>query len=259
MQSTQVHAGQSLRSTQQCLDAHPDVFQSVNATQARRELDAAITQLDAAAVEQGIQARESRGEVNRRTQLEHVLVRKYMTPLAKFARSQLKGVPNLDALTPSANQLKRERLAKAGLEMAGAAAPFAEMLVKANFPADFLTQLEAAAHAVHQSFDTRKGKQTARTGATKSIATLVRQGRTAVAALDSLVSHLILGNDRLEREWRSAKRVRKEAKLPVFATPPFVPVVTPPVPAPVPPSAAGVRITSTTPAVQAKEVSGAAA
>ena len=49
------------------------------------------------------------------------------------------------------------------------------------------------------------------TGATNQIATALRNGRAAIATLDSLVSHVILGNERLEREWRAAKRITRSS------------------------------------------------
>lgn len=95
--------------------------------------------------------------------------------------------------------------------MATAAAPHAAKLTASKFPADFVQQLRAAADAVRASIDTRAGHRVQGAGATKQVGSALRQGRNAVATLDALVSHLILGNDRLEREWRTAKRVVKVA------------------------------------------------
>jgi len=211
MDSSQFHRSQSLRRVQQFLTDHADAVPTANASDSRRQLDSAVAVLDAATVEQGTHEREIRGEVRRRHQLERTLVRKYMTPLAKFARASLTGVPEYAALTPSARSLARERLVRAAQSMVSAAQKYAPALASAKFPADFLTQFRAAADAVQASLDARSAKQVAGTGATKQVAAALAQGRRAVLALDSLVSHLILGHERLEREWRAAKRVRQSS------------------------------------------------
>ena len=211
MQGNQMHIGQSLRTAQQFLDAHADVLGTLHTSDARRRLDAAIATLEASTVEQGTSQRATRGEVRRRSQLEQALIRKFMTPLSKFARAQLDGAANYAALTPSANQLRRERLVQSARSMADAAAPHAEALTAAKFPQDFLQQLRAAAEAVRASIDTKADTRVRQTGATQQVAAALRTGRNAVATLDSLVTHLILGDRRLEQEWRSAKRVPRMA------------------------------------------------
>ena len=202
MDSSQFHRSQSLRRVQQFLTDHADAVPTANASDSRRQLDSAVAVLDAATVEQGTHEREIRGEVRRRHQLERTLVRKYMTPLAKFARASLTGVPEYAALTPSARSLARERLVRAAQSMVSAAQKYAPARASAKFPADFLTQLRNAAGAVEASVGASTAKQ---------VAAALAQGRRAVLALDSLVSHLILGHERLEREWRAAKRVRQSS------------------------------------------------
>jgi hypothetical protein len=207
MRTRQIRVGQSLRQVQQFLDAHAGVVGPANESEARQSLNAAVTQLDASATEQGTRTRERHGEVTRREQLEQQLVRKFMTPVAKLARSRLQGEPNLAALTPSGSALQRERLVQSARSMIEAATPYAERFGAARFPADFLAQFTQAVDAVAASLQTRDAKHRDRVGATKSVQTALQHGRAAVAELDALVSHLILGNGRLEEEWRVAKRV----------------------------------------------------
>ena len=45
----------------------------------------------------------------------------------------------------------------------------------------------------------------------EQIRAVLANGRRAVAALDALVAHTIVGDEALEREWRSAKRVQSRA------------------------------------------------
>ena len=209
MQRSQIHVGQSLRQVQQFLIQHEAVVPSAAASAARRTLDAVVAEIDRAATEQGVLGRTGRGEVQRRLDLERTLVKKYITPLVKFARASLRGTPEFASLTPSSVPLQRERLVRTALAMAVAAEQHADALRAAEFPADFLAQLRAAATAVQQSIDAGRSGRVRRTGVTKEIRTALANGRQAVAQLDALVAHTIVGNAALEREWRSAKRVRR--------------------------------------------------
>jgi hypothetical protein len=229
MNSFQIRSGASLRRSGHFLDENSDVVGEVNTTKARHQLDAAIATLDATAAEQGTRTREARAVVVGRKQLENTLIRTYMTPLSKFARAELKGVPDFAALTPSANDLRTEKLVQSARAMANAADPLTAQLAAGKFPATFLADLRKAADAVRASIDTRSQKTGSRTGATKQIASALASGRNAIASLDASVSFFISGNDRLEREWLAAKRVTKST-VPVTtqvpaALPPAVPVV----------------------------------
>ena len=233
MKKDQIHVGQSLEGVQQFLDAHADVLQSVNASDARKDLDATATQLRATAAEQDVHARELKGVGGTRVQQEAVLVKKFMTPLSKWARANLRGEPALGALTPSAGQLRRQKLVVTAEGMLEAAGNYTARLTTGSFPADFLTQFSAAIDAVRGSLGNRKGRSTAKSGATKSIAALLRQGRSAVTALDGLVTHQIHGDARLEKEWAVAKRIRR-SNVPLAITPPAPAVQSTPTIVPMP-------------------------
>jgi hypothetical protein len=229
MNTRQIHGSQSLRTSQHFLDEHKDVVGAVNTTKARKQLDAAITTLDAVAAVQGTRTRESRAVVVGRKQLETVLIRDFMTPLSKFARTELKGVPDYAALTPSANQLRTEKLVQSARAMANAAAPLAAQIA-VEFDPNFLAGLRSATEAVRAAIDTRAQKSVARSGATKGVSEALATGRAAVVSLDARVSKLIRGNGVLEREWLQARRVVKStvpvappASAPVATTVPVVP------------------------------------
>ena len=134
MRQDQLYLAESLQRVQQFLDAHASVVGAVNSTKARRQLDAAVAQHGDNVVEQDTRSREARGETNRRRQLERELRFGHMGPITEFARAQLAGVPNFEALTPSANDLQGARLVTAARSMASAAEPFAEHFVEAQFP-----------------------------------------------------------------------------------------------------------------------------
>ncbi|MBK7905425.1 MAG: hypothetical protein IPJ78_02585 [Gemmatimonadetes bacterium] len=211
MQRSQFHVGQSLRQVQQFLTVHANAVPAAVASAAKRTLDAAVAELDRAATEQGSLARAVRGEVQRRIELERTLLRKYVTPLLKFARASLRGTPEFASITPSTRALERERLVQTALAMAVAAEKHVEALSAAEFPADYLEQLRSAAAAVQRSFDAGTSGRVRKTGVTSEIRGALTKGRQAVATLDALVMHTIVGNEALEAEWRSAKRVRRIA------------------------------------------------
>lgn len=209
MQKSQFHVGQSLRQVQQFLTVHAGAVPSAATSAAKRELDAAVAALDRAATGQDALARAVRGEVQRRGQLERTLLRKYVIPLGKFARASLRGAPEFASLTPSTKALRSERLVQTAQAMAVAAEAHVAALRAAEFPVDFIEQLRAAAAAVQSSFDAGRSGLVRRTGVTKEIRAALANGRRAVAALDALVAHTIDGNEVIEREWRSAKRVQR--------------------------------------------------
>jgi hypothetical protein len=206
MRTTQIHLVQSFRRVQVFHDGHADVVGTVDTNEARKQLDAAVSQIDAAVDAQGTRTRETRAEVNKRRQLERELIGKYMTPLATFARSKLVGVPDFGALTPSANDLRTERLMQSARAMAKAAAPLA-VKIAPYFSSGFLQQFGNKAQAIQTSLDARENHRTARKNATTQIQVAVKLGRDAVSTLDGQIKHLIHGNAVLEDAWNTAKRV----------------------------------------------------
>jgi hypothetical protein len=166
MDKVQQYRGEALRRAQQCLDAHPDVFGAVNASDARKELDAALTKLDSAVDLQLARGREAKGEKNYQDVLERDLRDRHMMPVARFALGKLAGTPNIKALTPSASKLKGAQLVHAARAMAVAATPYVALFTAATFPADFAQQLTAAADAVQGSIDARRRKIADRPNAT---------------------------------------------------------------------------------------------
>jgi hypothetical protein len=232
MKTQQRYAGQSFRRVQLFLDSHADVVGAVSTSDARKQLDAAVTQLDATVEEQGARTRDVRGENSNLRTLTRDLKRRNMTPISKYARSKLAGVPNFEALTPNTSDLSGARLIESARAMAAAAAPYAKLFVAAQFPADFLAQLGTAADAIKKSLDVRSQKKLQRSGATKQVGAVIRSGRLAVTSLDALVTRFILGNERLTEEWRVATRIVAKPGVvrPTTATttvPPALPVSAP--------------------------------
>jgi len=207
MRSKQRYRGESLRRIPQFLDAHPEVFAAVNASDARKQLDAANGQLRSVVDVQGARLREVRGEKQRQVALERDLRERYMAPVATFALGRLAGVENFAALTPSATRFRGARLVQAARAMATAAIPYADAFAAAGFPAEFLDQLTAAADAVQSSIESRARASAERVKATAAVEETLKAGRCAALMLEGAISRLVPRRSSLYAEWRSVKRV----------------------------------------------------
>jgi hypothetical protein len=176
-----------------------------------QQLEAAIAALRAAVGERAVSSRTYHGEMQHRAALENSLVRKFVTPVSKFARGQLNGTPAFAALTPSLGGLQGKALVEQVRGLATAAAPFAERMEGAHFAHGFLNDLTAAVNAVEASVETMAQARRRRQGAVDAVRDALQQGRDAVRTLDSIVSHIILGQGPLEAEWRAAKRITQSS------------------------------------------------
>lgn len=225
MRITQTHVGSTFDRVRQLIVAHPDIAQAVNQTVGWQQLEVAVTALRSATVTQAASPRDIKGEAENRRRLERTLEKKYITPTAKFARGQLKGTANFAGLAPSVRKLHGKRLANAARGIIKAAAPFTAQMEVANFPAGFMQDFANAANAVEASVDSTANSNRERVSGTKAIKGALRDGRAAVQTLDSVISHLILGNEPLEAEWRVAKRItqntgrRTKPVVPPMSTP----------------------------------------
>ena len=228
MEKVQQYRGEALRRVPQYLDAHPVVFGAVNASDTRKELDAALTKLDSAVDIQGARNREAKGEKNNQDVLERNLRDLHMMPVVRFALGKLAGTPNIAALTPSAGKLKGARLADAARAMAVAAEPYTALFTAATFPADFAQQLTDAANAIQASIDARRRKIADRKNATSSIEESLKVARSAALQVEAVVGRLVPRGTPLHDEWMSVKRVVDIASRPKAAvTPVPLPVTTP--------------------------------
>lgn len=224
MNQIQLLQVQALRRAQAFLDGRQDVVGTLNSTSARKTLDASVARIGTTVDEQGTRSRETRGETNRRLQLEAELRNAHMGPIAEFARARLTGTPNFAALTPAAGRFRGERLVNAARAMADAAAPFAAQFTEASFPADFLDQLRLAGEEVRSSIDARATKHGQRAGATQGLNAALTEGLASLRAISPVVKRALRGNDALLAEWRSASRVTRKAGRPA-GSPVVIPAV----------------------------------
>jgi hypothetical protein len=117
--------------------------------------------------------------------------------------------------------------------MAEAATPLAEKFAAANFPADFIGQLSAAADALQNSIETRGRLHAERLNAGATIRTQLELGTSAALMVESAVARLVPRSSPLYAEWRSIKRVFRAAQKARKSADGEVPPATPaPLPTP---------------------------
>jgi hypothetical protein len=216
----------TLTNVQHFLDVHDDVVGPLKDTEGRKLLDAVVAQLFAQENEQFTADGVLRGALARQRSLVAELKQQHMKPIAKFARAKLRGTPDFTALARSGSNLKGSKLVGAARAMATAAASVSDVLTAAQFPADAVKQLGAAADAVANAIVDRAASKQARGAATASIRQHLSLGREAVAMLDPIVTKRLAGNKGLLEGWRQAKRVVKKpgvVKTPAIPPAPITP------------------------------------
>lgn len=201
----------SLRRTQDFLDAHADSVGSLKDSEGRKQLDDAVMALAAHTDQQGATDLAMAGQASQQNALALELRAKHMMPIATFSRAKLRGVPDFAALIKSGAGLQPKPLIRAARAMATAAAPHADVLTRAGFPADTVAQLGAAATALEDAMTQRANAKVNRALATQGIHVDLAQGREAVAMLNAVVSKMLHGDATLLAGWRVAKRITGKA------------------------------------------------
>ncbi len=197
---------EALHSVQAFLDKHGEQLAAINASGARKTVDAIAEELQSFAVEQDGGKRKAAGETQNQRALRLAL-RFAMRPLAAVATAKLREVPQIAALRLPSRRLRGLALVTAAHAMGDAATPHQEVFVNAGLAAEFIAQLRAAADALSESYGSRRENQTASAGATRGLLAAERRGRQALRILDTLVVPALGRDDAMLRGWRSARRI----------------------------------------------------
>ena len=196
------------------LDEHAADVGSLATSEARHQLDEALTQAAAFTGDQGSLALTVAGVVSREKSLAAELRTRHMQPIATFARARLRGVPDFAALAKSGGKLRGKSLVRAARAMATAAAPHVDALTRGGFPADTVAQLAAAANALDGAIAERANSKVRRVGATKGIREELQNGREADAMLDAVLTKQFADDQPFLAAWRAARRVRVKPGTP---------------------------------------------
>src|SRR5450759_425436 len=124
-------------------------------TGAQTMLDDSLVELSNHASVQNGQTRAGKSAIARRQALRTALIRDHMTPIAKIARLELAGTPELVSLSLPKGQPTVERLAALANGMAQAAAPYADVFIRAVMTPDFIQALRTASDDMVQALKDR--------------------------------------------------------------------------------------------------------
>ena len=225
----------SLENAQAFLSENAAALGHVATTGARTMLDDSLVELSEHASVQNGQTRAGAGAIARRHALRAALLRDHMTPLAKIARLELTGTPELVSLSLPKDRPTVERLAALANGMAHAAEPYADVFIRAGMAPDFLQALRTASDDMVQALkDRAQSKGKVRT-ATSALRNKLSRARKVVHVLDAMVKSSLVGNQDLLAGWKLVKRIPRPGNGAAAA-----PAVSPSVaaPAPVAPPAA---------------------
>jgi hypothetical protein len=225
----------ALRQTQNLLDTNTAVLGTINASGARRDLDAAVTQLEALGETQGSHRTQARGERTNELRLARALRRQHIRPIVRIARAKVPEVAQLSAMNLPPLKTNSTALATQAGAIADAVQSHVQVFVDAGLPADFIPRMRAAAGQLVKSIGGKGDHRTQRIGATTALDKEVQQARRVVAVLDGLVRAQLDEQEPLVSQWRSASRAisggGSSANPPVVVLQPPAPTV--PVTAPI--------------------------
>jgi len=237
MQTTQGSVLESLQAVQTFLTDNADRLGGVVKTGARQKLDEAIAELTTHAEEQQGSHLAAQGNTQEKRNLQLVLRRDHMAPIARIARAELPPTPAVEPLKMPKGRPTVARLAALADGMANAAAPFADTFISAGLPTDFIAQLRAATTAMVAAVAERNQNRGKRGGATTGLKQKLGRARRIVHVLDAFIQTALKDDQVLLSSWNIVKRVRRNTNRPATpaappATPPTTPPPTPPADAP---------------------------
>jgi hypothetical protein len=224
----------ALRQALHFLDANYTALGNVNASGARRDLDAVTNRLDALATEQVAHRIQGKGELLSEGRLGRAMRRKHLKPIVKAARRKLPNVAQLEAVVLPPLRSNSTDLVTRARAMADAVTPYKDGLHEAGLDADFLEQLHAAADQLTQTIALKGEHRAGRIGATDAIFKEVRAAREAVNLVDARVQGALDEEDPLITEWKAACRTIRRAAVKALEPQPVggTPVGGTPAPAP---------------------------
>ena len=234
MNTTQGNMLLSLENAQAFLSENAAALGGVVTTGARAMLDDSLVELSNHASVQNGQTRAGKSAIARRQALRTALIRDHMTPIAKIARLELAGTPELVSLSLPKGQPTVEQLAALANGMAQAAAPYADVFIRAGMTPDFIQALRTASDDMVQALkDRTQSKGKVRT-ATSALRNKLSRARKVVHVLDAMVKSALVGNQDLLAGWTLVKRIPTPGNGAVAATAVAPAAVAAPIPVAVP-------------------------
>jgi hypothetical protein len=236
MLATEVRTLDAGRRVQVFLDAQAAAIGTVVSASLRAMLDAAVTQLVGFQAQQGTAEGTAKGETVNQAALRDDLYTRFMVPIGRTAKVELRSTPEYPMLVvPAVARRKIDFLAVAN-KFADAAAKHVDLLVQHGMAADFLTQLQAALAQTAASADARDRNLALKKSATEGCAVATKAVRDKIGQLDGILRAAFKKNTPFLADWLASKRVRQVPVTPLPGGGVVTPAAT--VPPTVPPAAA---------------------
>lgn len=191
--------------------SHTEALQTLEGSPALQQLQAAIAAIGAHGTAQGTADRSLAGRISRQRALVQELIRRFITPTAKFARAKLRGTPDFAELTFKPDHKRARALVQAARSMATAAAPYADALVAAGFPGDTIQKFNETIDALAETIAQRGQLRVVRVGSTRGIEEQLVLGREAVKLLDAVITQQFAYDETFLAAWASASRVDQKS------------------------------------------------
>ena len=217
MKAQQIRKFDMLRRVQQFLDTLAVKLGVVNATTARKELDAIVQEMGVNENAQATSTLNAKGETANQASLRRDLWNHHMRPVAAIAAAHLRDVPGFKALEMPSSDVKVAVLVQDATAMAEAARAHQQVFVENGRPENFADALVAAAAAVRSSIDARAKSIGDRAGARDGIKATSSRAHLVVRLLDAQVTSALVDDPKLLAAWHSAKRIGKGKVVPIEA------------------------------------------
>ena len=219
MYAHQIRKFDMLRRVQQFLDGSAAALGAVNATAARKELDALVAEMGVSESAQATSALNAKSHTAAQAALRRDLVNHHMRPIATIAAAHLRTVPGFKALQLPRRDVKVAVLVQDATAMAEAARANQAVFVKNGRSEHFADALLAAAAAVRASIDARGSYITSKAEARDGLKVTAARAHVILRLLDAQVRSALVDDPKALAGWNSAKRIGRGKVVPVQATP----------------------------------------
>ena len=220
------------------LDTQGSALGTTVPAQLRAQLDAAVTKLSGAQVDQETLGQAAKAEIARQNAIRKEVSVDFLVPIGRIVRRAFPKSPDFQALVVPAGLTRKSDFLGKVTAATAAAATHAQDLINHGMPADFITQMQAAVGQLSASVDTRGKQVSLHEGTATAIKEATKAIRDAVHIMDGNMRRALKKNQPLLTTWIAAKRVQATVVTPLAggdlnATPNPVPAPTPVVSAPV--------------------------
>jgi hypothetical protein len=201
--------GREIRTLNECqrfLDRHPEVAAEINASGSRAELDAAVRDAARSAVQQQTSVGQRRAQSGAAKAARRKL-RQAMRQVAEVAKSRYRNATEFEALFMPPSGIGFLRLIATARSMANVSEPLAHVFIASGLRSTFANDIRARADALEAAAVRSQSAVGERSGATEGIGVAIKQGRRAIAVIDSLLVPTLDESSDILAEWKQAKRI----------------------------------------------------